>query len=384
MVALETPRSDDATGRPGLVRQALPALAAYAVVRVFGLAILAILAQRAHRPVVKLLSAYDGGWYLGIATNGYDTSVTYAGGQLVRTNVAFFPLFPELIRAIAAIGVPPAYAGISLAAISGLAAAWGIFRVGAEIHSARLGVVLAALWGVLPHALVQNMVYAESLFTALCAWALWAVLARRWVTADVLTLAAGLTRPTAVVLVLAVGLACLIAVVRRTDGWRPWAGWALAPLGLVAFWSWCAAKLNRIDAWFWMQGAGWHSEFDFGADTARSFGKVLGGHQRLGQVVTTGVLVAAVALLAILVVRRQAPWPLLVFAAGSVALVLLQGGGYYHAKGRFLLSDFPLLIPVAVALIKLDWRVQVGLLATLAVLSGWYGSYLALDWRLSP
>ncbi|MEV0267410.1 hypothetical protein AB0H43_01360 [Hamadaea sp. NPDC050747] len=384
MLTLGTAVATDSPRRSGVVRQALPALAAYLAVRATGLAVLTVLAHRAHRPVVKLLSAYDGGWYLGIATNGYNTSITYAGGQLVRTNVAFFPLFPELIRALAAIGVPAAYAGIALAAVSGVAAAWGIFRVGAEIHSPRLGVMLAALWGVLPHALVQNMVYAESLFTALCAWALWSVLTRRWLLAGVLTLAAGLTRPTAVVLVLAVGLSCLVAVVRRADGWRPWAGWVLAPLGLVAFWGWCATKLQRLDAWFWMQNAGWHSEFDFGADTARSLVKVVRGQQRLGYVVTAAVLLISIALLVVLLVRRQAPWPLALFAAGAVLLVVLQGGGYFHAKGRFLLSDFPLLIPIGAALIKLDRRLQIALLVVLAVLSGWYGSYLALEWRLSP
>ena len=78
------------------------------------------------------------------------------------------------------------------------------------------------------------MGYTETLFTALAAWSLFAVMRRRWLTAGVLCLAAGLTRSVAIALIAAVGLAALVAVCRRRDGWRPWVGGALAPLGVPA------------------------------------------------------------------------------------------------------------------------------------------------------
>ncbi|MEV7095622.1 hypothetical protein AB0M80_22520 [Amycolatopsis sp. NPDC051045] len=61
------------------------------------------------------------------------------------------------------------------------------------------------------------MPYSEALFRALAAWALVGVLERNWIMA-------GLVRPTAAALVLAVGLAALVAVIQRRDGWRLWVG----------------------------------------------------------------------------------------------------------------------------------------------------------------
>ena len=162
------------------VRAAAPALAGYLAVRLAGLLVLAALADRANRSLPRLLGRYDGVWYLGLAANGYDTSITYDADGLVNTNIAFFPLYPALVRLVSVVGVPPLYAGVLVAGLAGLAAAWGIYAVGARLHSRQLGIVLAIVWGALPHAVVENMVYTESLFTALCAWAIWAVLSGRW------------------------------------------------------------------------------------------------------------------------------------------------------------------------------------------------------------
>jgi Gpi18-like mannosyltransferase len=73
----------------------------------------------------------------------------------------------------------------------------GLYAVGKHLRSRTVGVFLAMLWCVVPHALVQNMAYSESLLTALCAWGLYALLRRQWLLAGTLCLFAGLTRPTA-------------------------------------------------------------------------------------------------------------------------------------------------------------------------------------------
>src|SRR4029453_11972485 len=99
--------------------------------------------------------------------------------------------------------------------------------------------------GTLPHAIVENMAYTEGLFTALAVWSLLAVLRAQWLTAGTLCLLAGLTRPTAVGLIAAVGLAALVAAVGRRDGWRPWAAMALAPLGYVGYLVWVGIRLGR-------------------------------------------------------------------------------------------------------------------------------------------
>jgi hypothetical protein len=372
------------THRTHHFRAAAPALAGYLAVRLVGLLVLLAAAQRAGRSLPGLLGRNDGNWYIDIAAHGYDTSITYGAKGLVNTNIAFFPLYPALIRAVTSVGIPALYAGIAVSTVAGLVAAWGMYAVGVQLHSRELGIVLAVLWGALPHAVVENMVYSESLFTAACAWAVWAVLDRRWVLAGLLTIAAGLTRATAVALVAAVGLAALVAIVRRQDGWRPWAAAVLAPLGTVGYWVWCAVALGRPDAWFWMQHQGWKSHVDFGRTTVRTILATATSQQQFAAYATTIVLGLAVALLAVLVLDRR--WPLVVvaFGAAMVALVAVEGGNYYHAKGRFLLPAFVLLIPVAAALVKASRTTRYAVLVTLTALSAWFGAYLLLVWTRSP
>jgi hypothetical protein len=363
-------------------REVAPALAGYAAARGFGLLVLAVLAARADRSVPDLLDRNDGAWYLGIATGGYDTSITYDADGLVNTNIEFFPLFPWLIRAGSAVGVAPLYAGIAIAAVAGLAAAWGIYAVGAQLHSRQLGILLAVLWGAVPHAIVQNMVYAESLFTAVAAWAIWAALAHRWLTAGLLTAVAGLVRPTAVALVAAVGLACLVAVFQRRGGWRPWAAAALAPAGLLGYWAWCAAALGRIDAWFWMQNQGWNSGLDFGETIVRSGLSTVTEPQPLAVYMTMLVVGIAAGLLALLILDRR---PLVVVAYGAAMLMLIAfQENYFWARGRLLLPAFVLLIPVAAALVGSSRSTRWVVLVSLAAVSAWYGCYLLLVWPQSP
>jgi Gpi18-like mannosyltransferase len=118
-------------------------------------------------------------------------------------------------------------------------------------------VLLAALWAVVPHALVQSMGYTETLFTAIAAWSLFALLRRHWLAAGLLCALAGLTRPTGVALVVATALAALVAVVRRRDGWRPWLAGALAPVGSLGYLVWVGHRLGRADGYLHVQKDAW-------------------------------------------------------------------------------------------------------------------------------
>src|SRR4029078_10416072 len=79
---------------------------------------------------------------------------------------------------------------------AGALAALGLYAIGTHLRSRPTGIVLAGLFAVLPHAVVESMGYSEALFTALAAWSLWAVLRRYWLSAALLCVLAGLTRPT--------------------------------------------------------------------------------------------------------------------------------------------------------------------------------------------
>jgi hypothetical protein len=335
--------------------------------------------------VSSLLGKYDGRWFIGIADHGYDTTLSHrTDGSLVNTNVVFFPAYPYLIKSVAFVtGLSTLWAGIVTSWIAGIAAAWGIFTVGDLVSGRRAGLVLAVLWGVQTHAVVESMVYSEGLFTALCAWSLYALLRRRWLTAGALCLAAGTTRAAAVVLVAVVVAAAVAAAVRGRDGGRPWAAAALAPLGLLGYLAWVAHALGRLDGWSYMQRTGWHLRFDGGSATWHTFvNRILLEATWLELYEVTAILLASV-LLVVLLGYLRPPWPLLAYAAGLLVLTI-GGAGYYHSKSRFLLPAFPLLLPIAVALGRARVQVAAVVLPALALASAWYGGYLLLLWTASP
>ncbi|MFE9957674.1 hypothetical protein [Micromonospora sp. NPDC005299] len=377
------PASPD-PGRPGPGRRlwtagryALPALAAYVVIRLVGLLTVYLWARNVGASTGERLTRADGNWYLAIAQHGYD------GYEKTQSNMAFFPLYPGLTAGLDRVSpFSPREAALIVAWLAGLAAAWGLFAIGAYLHDRRTGVLLAALWAAVPHGVVESMGYSESLFTALAAWTLYALLRRRWLTAGVVCLFAGLTRPTASSLIPVVGLAALLAIVRRRDGWRPWVALLLAPAGWLAYLAWVATRTGRPDGWFHIQSAGWGTTFDFGVYTVER------GQQALVQVAALPLLVVTVvALLSIMffvlsAIDRQ-PWQLLLYS-GLLLVTTLGAAGYYHSKARFLLPAFPLLLPAAVGLARAGWARAATVLVTLTAFSAYFGGYLLLIWTKSP
>ncbi|WP_141714295.1 hypothetical protein [Micromonospora inyonensis] len=308
-----------------VVRHALPALAAYTAVRVFGVLVVYVWARNAGESPASVLSKNDGLYYLSIARVGYD------GYARVQSDMAFFPLYPGLV-AVADVVSPFGLRETALlvGSAASLAAAWGLFALGNHLHGRSVGVLLAVLWGVLPHAVVESMSYSEGLFTALAAWTLYALLRERWLTAGALCLLAGLARPTASALIAVVGLAALVAVVRRRDGWRPWAAGALAPLGWLGYLAWVGRQTGRADGWFHIQEAGWGSSFDFGVFFVQRGREVLAAPSGLQLYVVTGVCLVAIMLFVLSVLDRQ-PWQLLLYA-GLLLATTLGAAGYYHSK----------------------------------------------------
>ncbi|MER5455130.1 hypothetical protein ABT008_10115 [Micromonospora sp. NPDC002389] len=370
--------------RPGRIQRlreaalyALPAIVAYAAIRLVGVVAVYVWARSSGRSPGARLASSDGVWYLGITQDGYD------GFAQTQSNMAFFPLYPGLTTALDRISPLTARdAALIVAWLAGLAAAWGLFAIGAHLHNRRTGVLLAALWAAVPHAIVQSMAYSETLFTALAAWTLYALLRGYWVTAGVLCLFAGLTRPTASSLIPVVGLAALVAIVRRRDGWRPWAAALLAPAGWLGYLAWVGREVGRPDGWFHIQDVGWGSTFDFGADTFRRGREVLADSAMPQMFVVSVVVLLAVMFFVLSIIDRQ-PWQLLLYS-GLLLVTTLGAAGYYNAKARFLLPAFPLLLPAAVALARAGWARAITVLVTMAAFATYFGGYLLLIWRWSP
>ncbi|MFI7321459.1 mannosyltransferase family protein [Streptomyces venezuelae] len=359
-----------------VLRRAVPALLVYAGVRALGVAVLAVWGAAAGRSPHTLLSArWDSLWYTRVAEHGYGWEVTLPDGS-VHSNLAFFPLLPWLERLVSAVS-PLSYAdaGLVVSWVASLFAAAGIFAVADHVYGRRAGICAAALWAVLPVGIVQSMAYSESLFTALAAWSLYAVLRERWVTAGVLASLAGLTRPVGAAVVAAIWAAAAVRMYReRRADRRMLLGMVLAPLGAAAYVLWVGHRTGGGLFGYLDVQAGWGNGFDFGYAFARFIGEkftsVPGALAGLGLIVG----VALVGWLYVLCVRRGQPLPLLVYC-GIVVVLALCAAGYFGSKPRLLMPAFPLLLPVAVALARLRTSRSALILGGVAVASAIYGAF---------
>ncbi|MFI7414236.1 mannosyltransferase family protein [Streptomyces sp. NPDC049627] len=368
---------------PSALTRAAPALLGYAAVRGLGLLTLALWSAGSGKSAYTLLTArWDALWYTRVAELGYGYEVRLPNGD-VHSNLAFFPLLPWLERLVAAV-TPLSYAdaGFLVSLLASLAAAWGIFAVADHVYGRRAGVCAVLLWAVLPVGIVQSMAYSESLFTALAAWSLYAVLTGRWLTAGTLALLAGLTRPVGLAVVAAVWAAGITSIVRdrraapadRARDSRRALGMLLAPLGAAGYVLWVGHRTGGGPLGYLDVQAGWRNGFDGGyafarfvADKFTSIPSALAGLALLAGV-------GLVVWLYLVCVRQRQPLALLVYA-GVVTALALCASSYFGSKPRLLLPAFPLLFPPALGLARLRTRRSAAVLALIAGASALYGAF---------
>lgn len=378
---LETPAATPP--RTGALRRAAPALLGYAGVRALGLITLFLWSAANGKSAHTLLTArWDSLWYTRVASFGYGWQVRLPNGD-VHSNLAFFPLLPWLERLVAALS-PLSYAdaGLLVGTLASLAAAWGIFAVADHVYGRRAGVCAALVWAVLPVGIVQSMAYSESLFTALAAWSLYAVLTGRWVTAGLLASLAGLTRPVGAAAVAALWVAAITSFVRErstpsargASRWRRALGMLLAPLGAAGYVLWVGHRTGRGPLGYLDIQGQWGNGFDGGY----AFARFVGAKFTSFPSALAGVgLIAGVALviwLYVSCVRQGQPLPLLVYS-GIVTALALCASGYFGSKPRLLLPAFPLLLPLAVALARLRTARSAAVLGAVAAASAVYGAF---------
>nr|WP_128379777.1 hypothetical protein [Streptomyces cavernae] len=412
------------------------ALGLFAVARLTGIVVLAVVARAVDKhPLALLGRSWDSPWYLHIAEHGYGRTMHFDSGR-VFSDLAFFPVYPVLVRAVTAItGLSAGGAGLLVSWAGAAGAACGIYAIGLRLRGRVVGTLLVLLWGLLPHSVVLSLAYSEPLLTAFAAWSLYAVLSGRWVWAGGLAALAGLSRPNGFAVAAAVLVAAAHEIVRRrprqvprgrpagprrprTPGAVPrpgktpavlgpgtpravsrhgktrsvprpektpavprglWAGAAIAPLGWGGYVLWVGMRTgNPLGGYFAVQH-GWGSAFDLGRGSLRTVRTLAVGGGPVVYPMTIMIVAAAVLLFALLLVERV-PLPLLVYS-GALLVVTLGGSGYFCSKPRFLLPAFPLLLPMACALARTararPWHATL-VVTALAGLSYAYGAHLVV------
>lgn len=381
--AVTAPRTE---GRSYSLRPLVTALGLFAVARLAGVTVLAAVARAAgeRHPPALLGRSWDSLWYLGIAAHGYGRTLHFEPG-VVHSDLAFFPLYPALVRTVTTVTpLGGGASGLLVAWTASAVAAWGIYAVGARLHGRAVGTALVVLWGILPHSVVLSMAYTEPVLTAFAAWSLYAVLGGRWLWAGTLAALAGLSRPNGFAVAAAVLAAAACEVWRgrhrlREVTHRLWTGAALAPLGWTAYVLWVGHRRGDLFGGYFAVQRGWGSRFDFGRGSAR-FARHLLLHGDRFVFPMTMVIVAAALVLYGLLLADRAPLPLAVYS-GVLLLITLGGSGFFESKPRFLLPAFPLLLPLARALVRTararPWHAAV-VAGALAGLSFAYGAYLVV------
>ncbi|MFI0960435.1 hypothetical protein ACH4S8_03275 [Streptomyces sp. NPDC021080] len=355
-----------------------------------------------------VLATWDGWWYQQIAAHGYHPALVPVRGAtglitLEGNSAAFFPLYPALMRLVSSCtGLGLLGAGLVVSVAASFVAVLGIHAVTARISGRRAGLAAAGLWAVWPGSGVEWSGYSESLYTALAAWACYAVMRRHWLTAGLLTCAAGLTRPTATALIAALALAALVEVVRQrralrrrgdppvpegTQNWeavlRPVAAVLIAPIGLAGYLGWVGHRMGDYGGYFTLQDKAWAHSFDGGRHTVKVFASLAVGHfdylfaYPYEDVVAAGTVLLALMLLPLLF-RLRPPLVLTVSTLLTMALVL-GSQQIFGNVSRYLLPAFPLVVPCATAMRRLSTPVLCTVLTVAALASGSYAGYVLFE-----
>ncbi|MDX3658047.1 hypothetical protein PV646_12135 [Streptomyces sp. ID05-26A] len=364
----------------------------YLIVRQVGLFVLQLVVEYQNRLTGKAdtsidnLKSWDGDWFLGIASGGYNgvpaPPYDAFGRRTAETPLAFFPGYPAFVRWVDGLpGVDVVGAAFAVSLISGIFCAYGLFVLGRVVRdgSTRAGLIFVTLFAASPMAVVLSMTYSEATFCAFAVWALVGVVKKRWILAGVCCAAAGLVRPTAAALIVAVGLAALVAVLADRKDWRAWVGGALAPLGLLGYLGWVAVRTGDLMGWFGVQQRGWGSKFDGGAATWEFAWGHLGNPRSVLETGTVWLLAFAIVLV-FYAFQRRLEWPLIVYGIG-VLVMDVGSNGLMNSKARLLLPAFTLLLPLALVLARRRPSTVFTILGMATLFSAWFGAYSLAVWQ---
>jgi hypothetical protein len=301
---------------------------------------------------------FDGVYYLAIARTGYASQIPHtSSGKVAQSMLAFFPGYPLLLRWVHTIGLSWLATVVAVSTIAAVAAGMLVAAALTPWTGPRVAGLAAILWAAQPTAFVLSMAYSEGLFVAAAAACLVGLHRRSWVLAGLCAALASATRPSGIVLTLACAAAAVPAAVSSRRA-LPLVSVALAPLGMLGYFTYLAFHTGRFDAWFVTENDGWGAHTDFGYDTVHTLIRsvIHPFAKPAGIAVITAVVVSA--LLIVLLIRDhrfgkfRVPPEALVTGIGFAALAV-STSNVFSSIPRFFLPAFPLLAPLARRLSRL-------------------------------
>lgn len=298
------------------------------------------------------LIAWDASYYRDIAQGGYDAVFDARG-------LRFFPLLPMLTKALSTVLFVNTTAALLI--ISNLAAlAFGVLLYRLVLHeTSNADTARRAVWlGMLaPPAMVLVMGYAEGLMMALSVAVFLALRTRRWEVAAGLGVLAGLSRPTAALLMIPASIEALrapfplIGGARVTGGRaREWVRRAMpvvAPgFGVALFLLYAQLAFDDAFAPLRLQNSedlrgGWHEPV---SRLVQAAGDLIGGDQ-FGSGLHLIWILVGLGLVGVSI--RKLPAAYSVYAAVSVCMAISANN--LDSSERYILATIPVVIAAALA-----------------------------------
>lgn len=299
--------------------------------------------RSAVRPMLDVLTSWDGVWYMRIVRNGYPTSVRPNVTYFVEdARAAFFPTYPMLVRFMDRI-LPGSdtLAALFTNFVLGAVAVFLIGLLARELFDVQVAERTMILVAIFPGSFVLSFAYTEALLLCVGAACMWFLLRRQWWLAGIFAAIGTATRPNGIALIAACAVAAFIAI-RRDRDWSSLAAPVLAPLGFLGFMAFLGAHTGERGVWFRVQTEAWGEGTSFGFTAIRrTFEAVT---QPLTSPTNTITAVSVLTLVLLLWFLRKHPLPAFMVAYVAVVILLMLLPETVTARPRFVFTAFPLFI----------------------------------------
>ena len=317
------------------------ALLVYAACRLLTLIGVAVTDLITHNGLVADLTAWDGTWFLKIVRHGYPAVLPMVDGRVAENPIAFFPLFPMAVRALASVGIPPAAGSLVISAVTGATAVVAVGFVAQRIAGDTRGERAALLFAVFPGTFAFSFAYSEGIAITCIGFGLIALLDRRWWLAGVLGALATAASPVALAFVVSCAW-CGGRAAWKDRTLTPLLAPVLAPLGIALYMLYLWVHTGMLMAWRLTERGGWKSypSLSYPFHILYSFVTNPLGPTFTGQILLVGTVGAIIGI--VLMIRERQPAAVLLYGLSAAAMA-----AFSHPVGlrpRFLMLAFPIVI----------------------------------------
>jgi hypothetical protein len=290
------------------------------------------------RGLFDALLRWDTSWYLSIVEKGYryDPQGRYS-------NIAFLPLYPGLVKAVALVTGHAALVGVVLSNAAFALALVYLYRLASLDEPPEVAFRACLFLMLFPSAFFGSLVFTEGLFLLLGVAAVYHARQRRWVAASIAASLAALTRMVGLFLLVPLLLEYLDALrdaggrIRLSAVRRDALAFLLVPAGHLPFMAYQAAAFGNPFLYLEVQRAKWSLYNTSPLEALRSLQGLPPYHRWLA----AGLLLAAALLLATMVIGRMRASSV---AYAGASLLFLATLSHLECLARFLLPVFPLAI----------------------------------------